>query len=230
MGIFTRVRDIVNANINSALDKAENPEKLVKHMIREMEDTLIEIKAACAGAMAAKKKVERDMLNADGRANHWDDRATLAVDKGRDSLAREALVQKRRFQDEARTIQKELDELEMLVEQYKSDIIQIEDKLSTARERQRVLVQRHIHAVQRQRAQREIRKFDTSRVFVRFEEFENRLDRAEAEADLVNYGRPAKGSLDEQFSSLEKDDAIEEELAELIHQRRSEKQPEAVSA
>jgi phage shock protein A len=228
MGIFTRVRDIVNSNINTALDKAENPEKLVKHMIREMEDTLVEIKAACAGAMAAKKKVERDVNTANLQAAHWTTRATLAVDKKRDTLAREALLEKRRHMDEAERIQHELDELDILVDQYKGDIVQIEDKLATARERQRLLVQRHIRAVQKHRAQREIRKLDTSSAFVKFDEFENRLDRAEAEADLVNFGRPSKGSLDDQFASIEKDDAIEAELAQLIEERREH--PVAVSA
>ena len=96
MGIFTRMRDIISSNINAMLDKAEDPEKLVRLMIQEMEDTLVEIKASCAGAMAAKKKVQRALDHANNRAKEWKEKAALAVDKGRDDLAREALVESKR--------------------------------------------------------------------------------------------------------------------------------------
>ena len=88
MGIFTRVRDIVGSNINAVLDKAEDPEKLVKHMIREMEDTLVELKAACAGAMASAKKADRDMEGVDAQIRHWEDRAELAVERNREVVPR----------------------------------------------------------------------------------------------------------------------------------------------
>ena len=92
MGIFTRMRDIISSNINAMLEKAEDPEKLVKLMIQEMEDTLVEVKASCAGVMAAKKKIQRELDECGGRAEKWADRAQLAVDRGHDDLAREALV------------------------------------------------------------------------------------------------------------------------------------------
>ena len=92
MGIFTRVRDIINANLNAMLDKAEDPEKLAKLMIREMEDTLVEIKASCAGSMAKKKRIERELQGVQERAREWRDRAQLAISKGREDLAREALL------------------------------------------------------------------------------------------------------------------------------------------
>ena len=215
MGIFTRARDIVNSNINAALDKAENPEKLLKHMIREMEDTLIEIKAACAGAMAGRKKAERDADEANSLAKHWEERAELAVERGRENLAREALRAKQRYLGEADSAQNVVDQLTGLVDQYKSDIVQIENKLQGAREKQRVLVQRHRHAVQRKRAQMEIRKLDTSNAMIRFDEFEQRLDRAEAESELVNFGRPQPQSLEAQFQKMERDENIEQELAAL---------------
>jgi phage shock protein A len=92
MGIFTRFRDIISSNINAILDKAEDPEKLIKLMIREMEDTLVEIKAACAGAMASSKKVQRQLDTLHERVRYWEEKAEIAVKKGRDNLAREALV------------------------------------------------------------------------------------------------------------------------------------------
>ncbi len=219
MGLFTRARDIMSANINAALDKAEDPEKLVKHMIREMEDVLIEIKAACASTMASKKKAERDQRSAESQAAHWTERAQLAVDRGREELAREALRAKRRYVEEVESISNEIDELDALVGQYKSDIIEIEEKLCTARERQRLLVQRHIHAVHKKRAQQELRKLDTSKVMVKFEQYEHRIDRAEAEANLVNFGRPSTRTLEDEFRSIERDESIESEL-EALKQRR----------
>ena len=92
MGIFTRFRDIISSNINAMLDKAEDPEKLIKLMIREMEDTLVEIKTACAGVMAGGKKIQRQLEGLKTRARYWEEKAELAVNKGRDDLAREALI------------------------------------------------------------------------------------------------------------------------------------------
>ncbi|MFP6615093.1 MAG: PspA/IM30 family protein, partial [Candidatus Hydrogenedentota bacterium] len=86
MGIFTRVRDIISSELNTMLEKAEDPEKLVKLMIREMEDTLVEIKASCAGAMATKKKIQRDSSEVKERSEAWADKAQLAIDKGREDL------------------------------------------------------------------------------------------------------------------------------------------------
>lgn len=215
MGIFTRVRDIVNSNINAALDKAENPEKLIKQMVREMEDTLVEIKAACAGAMAGRKKAERDADEATAMVQHWTERAELAVIHGRENLAREALKAKQRFEMESEGTQNVIEQLAGLVDQYKSDILQIENKLQGAREKQRVLVQRHVHATQRKKAQMEIRKLDTSNVTVRFEEFEQRLDRAEADGELINFGQPKPFSLEQEFVSMERDETIEDELTAL---------------
>ncbi len=214
MGIFTRVRDIISSNINAMLDKAEDPEKLVKLMIREMEDTLVEVKASCAGAMAARKKMDRELETVRRRADEWGQKAKLAVDKGREDLAREALLEKRRYRNRVDALEKEAAQADALVDQYKSDIIQLEEKLNTARERQRMLVQRHIRAQNRKRAESGIRKIDTSDAMIRFEQFENRIERMESEADLVNFGRKAHG-LEEEFRKLETDEELEAELAAL---------------
>ncbi|MBI4640042.1 MAG: phage shock protein PspA [Candidatus Tectomicrobia bacterium] len=213
MGIFTRVRDIINSNLNAMLDKAEDPEKLVRLMIQEFEDTLVEIKASCAGVMATKKKVQRALDEVLARSNRWAEKAQLAVNKGREDLAREALMEKRRYLERADALEKELSQMDALVEQYQADIIQLEEKLNTAREKQRILVQRHIHAQRKQQAQREIRRVETSDVLVRFEQFENRIERMEAEADLINFGR--KPTLEEEITRLEGDDEIEQELQAL---------------
>ena len=218
MGIFSRMRDIISSNINVMLEKAEDPEKLVKLMIQEMEDTLVEIKASCAGAMATKKKVERALDEARNRAEQWGQKAQLAVDKNREDLAREALLEKRRYRERADALEKERAQNETLVEQYQSDIIKLEDKLETAREKQRILVQRHTHAQQRRRAEKGIRKVDTSGAIVRFEQFENRIERMEAEADLVNFGR--RPPLEAEFAQIEGDEELEKELEALKAARK----------
>ena len=220
MGIFTRFRDIISSNINAILDKAEDPEKLIKLMIREMEDTLVEIKAACAGAMASSKKVQRQLGTLQDRIQYWEEKAQLAVSRGKDNLAREALVEKRRYTRRIDGLESELTEHNLLVEQYQADIRQLEDKLKSARDKQRLLVQRHIHANQKIQAQEEIRRVDSASAMMKFDELENRIERMEAEADLVNFGK--QSALDAEFEALGVDEEIEKELQAL-------KSPDSVS-
>lgn len=210
MGIFTRFRDIISSNINAMLDKAEDPEKLIKLMIQEMEDTLVELKAGCAGVMANRKKVQRQLEEMRTLSGHWEGRAALAVSRGRDDLAREALVEKRRYLRVAETLDRECADHNALVEQYQDDIRQLEDKLGSAREKQRMLLQRHIRARKRMRAQKEIRRMDSTEAVLKFEDLEKRIDRMEAEADLVNFGK--KSTLEEEFDKLQVDEEIEKEL------------------
>jgi phage shock protein A len=227
MGIFTRVSDIIHSNINAMLDKAEDPEKLIRLMIQEMEDTLVEIKASCAGAMATKKKVQRELDEALMRADQWGNKAQLAVNKGRDDLAREALVEKRRYRERAGVLEREASECDALVEQYQDDIVQLEDKLKLAQEKRRLLVQRHIRAQRSKRVQVGIRRIDSTDTLIRFEQFENRIERLEAEADLVNLSR--KPALEEELARLEGDEEIEQELQALRASapKKTEERPSA---
>ncbi len=213
MGIFTRFRDIISSNMNSMLDNAEDPEKLIKLMIREMEDTLIELKSSCANTIANQKKVGRMQEDTRDREDFWTQKAQLAVNKGRDDLARQALMEKRRFTQRVETVEEELSELSAIVEQYRDDIQELENKLKSAREKQRLLVQRHIRAQRKKKAQQEIRRADSTEVMYKFEEMENHIEQMEAEADLVNYGR--KSNLEEAFEDLAADDDIEQELSAL---------------
>lgn len=221
MGIFTRFRDIIQSNLNAMLDKAEDPEKLIRLMIQEMEDTLVELKASCAGAMASKARVLRSWDAARERSRKWEAKAQLAVEKGRDDLAREALLERRHAEEEAKVREEEMQHFEELIGQYQDDIAQLEEKLEGARNKHRILVQRHIHATRRKSAETRIRKSETSDAFVRFEQFESRIDRMEAEADLV---RPARrANLDEAFEKLESDESIELELAALRKRMEEDK-------
>jgi len=210
MGVFTRFKDIINSNISSMLDKAEDPEKMIKLMIREMEDTLIEIKVACAGVMAAQKKIERRLDEAENQEALWEKRAILAVEKGKDDLAREALSEKRHFVRLSESLENDRVGHGSIIEQYQEDIRQLEDKLNKAREKKRMLVQRHIRAKRKIEAQEEIRRMDGFETLAKFDELENRIERMEVDAELVNYGR--KPTLDEAFDKLAVDDDIEKEL------------------
>lgn len=213
MGIFTRFRDIVSSNINAMLDQAEDPEKMIKLMIREMEDTLVEIKASCAGVMAEQKKAERQQNELDSKVSFWEEKAGLAAQKGRDDLAREALLEKRRHTDRREDLETEVSELKLLIEQYQDDIKQLEGKLKLARNKQRMLVQRHIHARRKRKAEEEIRRMDSVDVIYKFDDLESRIERMESEAELVNFGK--KSTLEEELDKLSGDDDIEKELEAL---------------
>jgi phage shock protein A len=223
MGIFTRFRDIISANLNAMLDHAEDPEKMVRLMIQEMEDTLIEVKASCAGVIADLKKLER-MLNATrADAADWDAKARLAVEKERDDLARAALAEKRRLDGRVASLQNELEQTRTSVAGFKEDIAALESKLADAREKQRTIVQRRAVATSRLETARRIRTIDTSEAFVKFEAYENGIDRLEAEAGLTDSLRPRRGgeSLRDQFATLEQQEDIERELERLKNEVKS---------
>jgi phage shock protein A len=213
MGSFTRFRDIIHSNINSMLDRAEDPEKLIKMMIQEMEDTLVELKVSCAGVIAQRRYLQNQSEALENRIAYWEDKAKLAVSKGRDDLARKALVEKRRFIEKADSLSIELADHDSLAAQYKGDIRQLEEKLKSSREKERTLVQRQIRARNKKRAQEEIRRADGLEAVIKFDELETRIERMEAEADLVNYGR--EPSFKEELENLSFDDDIEKELQAL---------------
>lgn len=199
--------------MNALLDRAEDPEKLLKLMIREMEDTLVELKSSCAQAMAVRTRVSRSLDEANERAQSWASKAKLAVDKGREELAREALMEKRVYTEKVGTLEQEITQHEQVVEQYRSDIQQLEEKLDQARDKQRILLQRHTRA-QRSKASREqAERARSADAMLRFDKFEQRIERMEADADMA--GRISPNSLEDEFAKLALDDDIEKELSKL---------------
>lgn len=213
MSIFSRFRDIISANFNDMLDKAEDPEKMARQIIREIEETLVDTRASCAGTMASRSKVQRALTQAEAKAADWEGKAQLAVDKGREDLAREALLEKRLYRERADALAAEIAQHDEVITQYKDDLQLLEDKLEEARNRLRILVQRHVRAQRSRHAQtkvREVRKLD---VLNKFEKFEQRIDRMEAEADLLKMrGKP---TVEDEFAKLATDDEVEKELAAL---------------
>ena len=213
MSIFSRARDIVSANINAILDNAEDPEKLVTMMVREMEDALIELKASCAGAMATQQRMLAEKRAYVARAEKWHDEACRAVELGRDDLAREALLEKRRYTHRAVAVCDELARCASVTEQYQREIPELSSKLDAVREKRRVLVERHTHALNKKRAEMQIRRVDTSPALMRAEAFRERVDQVETEASLVN--PPRSSRLAEEIGRLQTDEAVEAELERL---------------
>lgn len=139
MGVFSRFKDIVNANINALLDKAEDPEKMLRLMMQEMEDTLIELKSSCAARMASRIRLDKRINEQKALVSRWQSRAQMAIDKGRDDLAREALAEKRKESATLASLESEIGGYDEIIARTRADIDQLDAKLSQARSRLRLL-------------------------------------------------------------------------------------------
>ena len=213
MGIFSRFSDIVNANINAVLEKAEDPEKIIRLMIQEMEDTLVEIRSAAAKCIADRKELGRHIEHLDREEAEWARRAELAVRREREDLARSALAEKQAIGDRVSKMKKELEGLDGQLEKFNADITQLQGKLDDAKTRQRSIVIRHKTASSQLSARKHIHSDRIDEMLFRFENAERRIDRVESESEAISMGRGK--NLANEIEDLEQDDRVEAELADL---------------
>ncbi len=213
MGIFSRFSDIVNANINAVLEKAEDPEKIIRLMIQEMEDTLVEIRSAAAKCIADRKELGRHIEYLEKEKEEWSRRAELAVRRDREDLARAALVEKQAIGDQVGKMKDELGNLDAQLEKFNGDITQLQSKLNDAKTRQRSIVIRHKTASSQLSARKQIHSDRIDEMLFRFENAERRIDRMESEAEAISMGRGK--ILADEIAGLEDDDRVEAELRDL---------------
>lgn len=213
MGVFSRLADIVNSNINSILDRAEDPEKIVRLIIQEMEETLVEVRATAAKTIAERKDIERQLKRCCEAEAGWQEKAELAMRKGREDLAKAALIEKAKLAEAARAVGEDLAALETALGQGEADIGKLESKLREAKARQQAMQARQETASNRLRTRRALYDRRVEDALLRFETIERRIDRTEGVIEAYEMGRPK--STAEQFAELETDAAVEEELAAL---------------
>lgn len=213
MGVFSRLSDIINANVNAILDRAEDPQKIIRLIIQEMEETLVEVRTTAARTIAERKEVERRLNRLREAQAEWDRKAEIALRKGREDLSRAALLEKAKVADTARALQAELEALDAALAQGEGDIVKLEAKLNEAKAKHKAMLAREVTANNRLRARRQVHDTRVDDAFARFEMLERRVDRAEGEVEAFDLGQ--RKSLAEEIADLEVDHAIDAELEAL---------------
>ena len=214
MGIFSRTRDIIAANFTDLLDKAEDPAKMIRMIILEMEETLVEVRASAARTIADQKEMRRHIAKLDKLQENWTDKAELALSKDREDLAKAALVERQKAADMAEQLQTEIAVLDDALRASEEDIAKLQNKLREARNRQNSIMTRLESATNRVRMREVYAGTKVQDAFSRFDVMERRVDMAEGRADALALGAPQK-SLDEEIAELKTSEKVEADLAAL---------------
>lgn len=212
MGIFSRFTDIVNSNINALLDKAEDPEKMVRLIIQEMEDTLVEVRSTSARLIAEKKDSERQLNRISQDAADWDAKAELAISKDREDLARLALVEKKKAGEQASSLESDIQRLDEHLNRLNEEVRQLQTKLADAKARQKTIIMRQRAVSSRLDVKKTIDSGKIDDAMYRFERFEAKIDDLEAQVESYDMG---KRTLRDEFAELEGAGKINDELAAL---------------
>jgi phage shock protein A len=212
MGIFSRFTDIINSNINSLLDKAEDPEKMVRLIIQEMEDTLVEVRSSSAKTLADKKELSRQVERFEKDAQQWQEKAELALSKGREDLARAALMEKKKCSESAGALMDELTHVDEHIAKLQDEISQLQEKLADAKARQKAIIMREKTASSRLKVKSSIDSERVNDALSRFDRYERKIDDIEAQVEAYDLGSK---SLADEIAELEADENVDDELAEL---------------
>ena len=213
MGIFSRLNDIVNSNINVMLDKAEDPEKIIRLVIQEMEDTLVEVRTDAARTIADKKKLRRKIDLMVRETTEWERKAELAISKAREDLARAALTEKHNIERDCEILETDLQELELHLSKLNEDIGHLQQKLDDAKNRHKAMILKHDTVASRLRTRSKLHDDRINDALGRFEGNEEKIDQMEGKVDAFDLGR--EQSLKDQFAELESADVIDDELEKL---------------
>lgn len=214
MGMFSRMTDIVQANINSILDKAEDPHKVIRLIIQEMEETLVEVRSVAARSIADKKDLTRKQTKLVAQVNDWQSKATLAMQKEREDLARAALVEKQQAQSNLDALETELATVEEAITKLQIDTTQLHEKLAEAKSRQKALAlrQNSVSVRLKVKTNQHVEKIDDA--IARFEQYERKIEDLESQVEAYDMGKNPS-SLAAQFKQMEADESIEKELESL---------------
>lgn len=220
MGIFSRFTDIINSNINNLLDKAEDPAKMVRLIIQEMEDTLVEVRSNSAKTLADKKQLMRQVSRLEQDVEQWQNKAELALSKDREDLARGALIAKKKSSESAQALLGELTYTDDHLSKLQSEILQLQDKLSDAKTRQKAIVIRENSVKSRLKVKENIHSTRVNDALSRFDQYDRKVD--DIEAEVESYDLDNK-SLADEISGLQSDEKIDDELAQLKAKMNSSK-------
>lgn len=212
MGIFSRFTDIINSNINSILDKAEHPEKMVRLIIQEMEETLVEVRTQSAKLIADKKELGRRVERLHLEAEDWERKAEVALSKGREDLARAALKEKSSAEEATVALETNLEVIDINLDKLSGDIGLLQQKLGDAKTRQKALIVRSRTAQSRMGVKRQLHDVDIDEAMSRFDRYERKIDDLEGEVEAYDLGQQ---TLSDEIGELENDERIDEALARL---------------
>jgi phage shock protein A len=215
MGIFSRLSDIINSNLTALLDRAEDPEKMIRLIIQEMEETLVEVRSSSARVIADKKDAKRRLDRLQTEADDWEAKARLALEKDREDLARAALAEKQGMLDEISIVEQEFKALDEHLMHLSEEISQLQTKLNDAKAKQKSLVMRQKTVSSRMQARSQINKEALNDAFEKFELYERRMDSMESQIEADELGRDVKKSLKDEIDSLAQNDTINAELERL---------------
>ncbi|MCL1093201.1 phage shock protein PspA [Shewanella kaireitica] len=210
MGIFSRFADIINSNISALLDKAEDPEKMVRLIIQEMEDTLVEVRSTSAKVLAEKKEIIRRIAKVQQQVQDWESKAELALSKDREDLAKAALIEKQKANELADTLAAELVVVEEHILRLKDEVGLLQEKLVDAKARQKTIIMRKQTASSRLEVKKQLDSSKIDNAMSKFEQYERRVEGLESQVDAYDLGN--KKTLNDEFAALEAEDSVNDEL------------------